>query len=177
MSPTAAKKLLVIANPYPPMASAGTTRVVRFLRHLPDEGWEPSVLTAQAEGPAAVPPGVRVARAAVPWPRQLLGGGRRSTRVNRWVAVPDPYFAWVGPAVLKGREIFKRERFDVILSSSPRASVHLVAAVLSRARERAVAGRLPRPVVDVPVPPVPDEARTRPRTRGSRRGRWAGPPP
>ncbi len=125
------KKLLVIANPYPPMASAGTTRVVRFLRHLPDQGWEPSVLTATAEGPAAAPPGVRVARAAVPWPRQLLGGGRRSTRVNRWFAVPDPYFAWVGPAVLKGREILKRERFDVIMSSSPRASAHLVAAALS----------------------------------------------
>ncbi|HTX70807.1 MAG TPA: glycosyltransferase [Thermoleophilia bacterium] len=125
------KKLLVIANPYPPMASAGTTRVVRFLRHLPDEGWEPSVLTATAEGPAAVPPGVRVARAAVPWPKQLLGGGRRSTRVNRWVAVPDPYFAWVGPAVMKGRRILGRERFDVIMSSSPRASAHLVAAVLS----------------------------------------------
>jgi hypothetical protein len=60
------KKLLVIANPYPPMASAGTTRVVRFVRHLPDEGWEPAVLTATAEGPAPVPPGVRVARAAVP---------------------------------------------------------------------------------------------------------------
>ena len=125
------KKLLVIANPYPPMASAGTTRVVRFLRHLPDEGWEPSVLTARATGPAAVPPEVRVARAAVPWPKQLLGGGRRSTKVTRWVAVPDPDFAWVGPAIMKGREIVKRERFDVILSSSPRASAHLVAAVLS----------------------------------------------
>ena len=89
MSPAAGKKILVVANPYPPMASAGTTRVVRFLRHLPDEGWEPSVLTATAEGPAAVPPGVRVARAAVPWPQaaagrrpaqhqgQPLGGGAR----------------------------------------------------------------------------------------------------
>ena len=125
------KKLLVVANPYPPMASAGTTRVVRFLRHLPDVGWEPSVLTAKAGGPAAVPPGVRVARAAVPWPRQLLGGGRRSTRINRWVAVPDPYVAWVGPAVLMGRTILASERFDVIMSSSPRASAHLVAAVLS----------------------------------------------
>ncbi len=124
------KKLLVIANPFPPMASAGTTRVVRFLRHLPDEGWEPSVLTARATGPAAVPD-VRVARAAVPWPKQLLGGGRRSAKVNRWVAVPDPYFAWVGPAVLKGREILRRERFDAVFSSSPRASGHLVAAVLS----------------------------------------------
>jgi glycosyltransferase involved in cell wall biosynthesis len=130
-NPSAPRKLLVIANPYPPMASAGTTRVVRFLRHLPDEGWQPSVLTATAAGPATVPAGARVARAAVPWPKQLLGGGRRSTRVNRWVAVPDPYFAWVGPAVLKGREIFKRERFDAILSSSPRASAHLVATVLS----------------------------------------------
>ncbi len=126
------KKLLVIANPYPPMASAGTTRVVRFLRHLPDEGWEPAVLTATATGPAAVPPGVPVVRAAVPWPKQLLGGGRRSTGVNRWVAVPDPYFAWVGPAVLKGREILRQERFDVLFSSSPRPSVHLVAATLAR---------------------------------------------
>jgi glycosyltransferase involved in cell wall biosynthesis len=131
MSPVTQKKLLVIANPYPPMASAGTTRVVRFLRHLPDEGWEPSVLTARATGPAAMPPGVRVARAAVPWPKQLLRGGRRSMKVNRWVAVPDPYFAWVGPAVLKGREILRRERFDAVFSSSPRASVHLVAAFLS----------------------------------------------
>jgi hypothetical protein len=113
------------------MASAGTTRVVRFLRHLPDEGWEPSVLTARATGPAAMPPGVPVTRAAVPWPKQLLRGGRRSMKVNRWVAVPDPYFAWVAPAVLKGREILRRERFDAVFSSSPRASVHLVAAFLS----------------------------------------------
>jgi glycosyltransferase involved in cell wall biosynthesis len=126
------KKLLVVANPYPPMASAGTTRVVRLLRHLPDEGWEPSVLTAKATGPAAVPAGARVARAVVPWPRQLLGGGRRSTRVNRWVAVPDPYVAWVGPAVLKGREILRHERFDALFSSSPRASAHLVAAALAK---------------------------------------------
>lgn len=125
------KRLLVVANPYPPMASAGTTRVVRFLRHLPDEGWEPWVLTARAEGPAAEPPDVRVTRAAVPWPRRLLGGGSRSTHVNRWIAVPDPYFAWIGPAVLKGRELLRRESFDVILSSSPRASAHLVAAVLA----------------------------------------------
>jgi len=125
-------KLLVIANPYPPMASAGTTRVVRFLRHLPDEGWQPTVLTARAAGPAPEPPGVRVVRTPVPWPRRLLGGGRRSTRVNSWIAVPDPYFGWVGPAVFKGRDLLRGERFDAVFSSSPRPSVHLVAALLSR---------------------------------------------
>lgn len=127
------KKLLVIANPYPPMASAGTTRVVRFLRHLPAHGWEPAVLTARAAGPAAEPPGVRVVRTPVPWPKQLLGGGRRSTGINRWMSVPDPYVSWVGPAAWIGRDLLRRERFDAIFSSSPRPSVHLVAALLTDA--------------------------------------------
>ncbi len=130
-------RLLVIANPYPPMASAGTTRVVRFLRHLPDEGWQATVLAPKAAGPAAEPPGVRVVRVPVPWPKRLLGGGRRATRVNSWVAVPDPYFGWVAPAAWKGRELLREEqgrgeRCDVIFSSSPRPSVHLTAALLSR---------------------------------------------
>jgi glycosyltransferase involved in cell wall biosynthesis len=129
---TVSMKLLVVANPYPPMASAGTTRVVRFLRHLPEHGWEPTVLAARAAGPTPVPPGVRVIRAAVPWPRRLLGGGPRSSRVNNWACVPDPYVGWVGPAVWKGRELLRHEHFDAILSSSPRPSVHLVAASLAR---------------------------------------------
>jgi glycosyltransferase involved in cell wall biosynthesis len=125
-------RLLVIANPYPPMASAGTTRLVRFLRHLPDEGWQATVVAPRAAGPAAEPPGVRVVRAPVPWPRRLLSGGRRATRVNRWVAVPDPYFGWIAPAVWQGRELVRDERFDVIFSSSPRPSVHVTAALLAR---------------------------------------------
>ncbi|HMK91705.1 MAG TPA: hypothetical protein VK576_01790, partial [Thermoleophilia bacterium] len=126
------RRVLVVANPYPPMASAGTTRVVRFLRHLPAHGWAPVVLTARATGPAEPPADVRVVRAAVPWPRRLLGGGKRRTAVNSWIAVPDPYMTWIAPAVLKGRELLDRELVDVVFSSSPRASVHLVAAALAR---------------------------------------------
>jgi glycosyltransferase involved in cell wall biosynthesis len=126
------RKLLVVANPYPPMASAGTTRVVRFLRHLPAHGWEPTVLTARSAGPSAEPPGVRVLRAPVPTPKRLLGGGPRSSRINRWVGVPDPYVTWVAPAVLEGRRLLREELLDAIFSSSPRPSAHLVAATLAR---------------------------------------------
>ncbi len=128
---SATRRLLVVANPYPPMVSAGTTRVVRFLRHLPEHGWEATVLTARAQG-VAPESAVRVVRAPVPVPRQLLGGGRRSTRINRWITVPDPYMAWIGPAVREGRRLMQSEPFDVVLSSSPRPSVHLVAASLAR---------------------------------------------
>lgn len=130
---SAPRKLLVVANPYPPMVSAGTTRIVRFLRHLPKHGWEPTVLAARAEGAAPSPPGVRVFRAPVLFPRRLLGGGPRSSRVTRWICVPDPYAGWVGPAVYGGRRLLRAERFDAIFSSSPRPSVHLVAAALAGA--------------------------------------------
>jgi hypothetical protein len=37
------KRLLMVANPFPPMASAGNARLLRFLRHLPENGWETTV--------------------------------------------------------------------------------------------------------------------------------------
>jgi hypothetical protein len=40
--------------------------------------------------------------------------------------------AWIGPAVREGRRLLQSEPFDVVLSSSPRPSVHLVAASLAR---------------------------------------------
>ena len=128
---SASRKLLVVANPYPPMVSAGTARIARFLRHLPEHGWEPTVLTARAKGTAPCPPGVRVIRAPVLFPRRLLGGGPRSARITRWVCVPDPYAAWIGPAIYEGRRLLRTERFDAVFSSSPRPSVHLVAAALA----------------------------------------------
>ncbi|HEY5388185.1 MAG TPA: glycosyltransferase [Thermoleophilia bacterium] len=131
------KRLLVVANPFPPMTSAGTSRVLRLLRHLPAQGWEATVLTTEAQGATPVPDFVRVVRTPVPVPRQLLRGGRRSARINDWLFVPDPYAPWVPTAVVGGRRLMARERFDAIFSSQPRPSVHLVAAALARA------GRLP----------------------------------
>ncbi len=126
------KQLLVVANPYPPVASAGTTRLVRFLRHLPEHGWEATVLTTKSSGPADVPAGVRVLRTPVPMPRRLLGGGPRSKRIHDWVSVPRRYASWIGPAVVSGRRLLRGERFDVLFSSQPRPSTHLVAASLAR---------------------------------------------
>jgi hypothetical protein len=125
-------KLLVVANPYPPMVSAGTNRVVRFVGHLPDHGWDPVVLTVRASGPVPEPPGVPVFRAPVALPQALLGGGRRRTRITAWVGVPDPYVSWVPPAVLRGRGLLGDGAFRAIFSSSPQPSVHLVAALLAR---------------------------------------------
>ena len=39
------KKLLFVATYFPPVASGGNARQLRFLRYLPEFGWEPTVLT------------------------------------------------------------------------------------------------------------------------------------
>ena len=65
-------------------------------------------------------------------PRALQGGGRRSNLVNNWLFVPDNFALWITPAVRAGYALLKDEQIDAILSSSPRPSVHVVAATLSR---------------------------------------------
>ena len=126
------KRLLVVANPFPPMESAGTNRVLRLLRHLPAQGWEATVLTAAAQGPATAPDLVRVLRTPAFVPRQLLHGGRRSSKVNAWLFVPDPYVLWAATAIAAGRRLLAAEPFDAIFSSHPRASAHVAAAGLAR---------------------------------------------
>ena len=102
-------------------------------------------------------------------------GAARS--VNRWVAVPDPYFAWVGPAVLKGREILRRERFDAIFSSSPRPSVHLVAAILAEHAGVPWLADYRDPWSTYQFRRVPDAARTARRTGARGLGAAAARPP
>ena len=77
------KRVLVVANPFPPMASGGNARIVRFCRHLPDHGWEPVVLTARASGPVPVPEDLQVVRAAAPTPAAAYALARRADAALR----------------------------------------------------------------------------------------------
>ena len=39
------KRVLFISYPFPPVGGAGVQRVVKFLKYLPEFGWDSSVLT------------------------------------------------------------------------------------------------------------------------------------
>jgi glycosyltransferase involved in cell wall biosynthesis len=72
------RRLLMVANAFPPMASGGNARQLRFIRYLPEFGWEVTVLSARVKGPAPEPEGVRIERAAAPNPESLYGLARRT---------------------------------------------------------------------------------------------------
>jgi len=83
------RHLLVVANPFPPMASGGTIRLIRFCRYLPDHGWRATVLAAQARGPVPDPDGLRIVRAPAPTPEPLYGLARAAARVGSPRGRPD----------------------------------------------------------------------------------------
>ena len=64
------KKVLFIAYLYPPIANSGTRRSLEFVNHLPDNGWEPIVLTVANPAPKVCDP-------------SLLNEVRPGTRVER----------------------------------------------------------------------------------------------
>lgn len=44
------KRVLIVAYFFPPVSNMGSHRILRFVRHLPEFGWEPVVLTGATPG-------------------------------------------------------------------------------------------------------------------------------
>jgi len=83
------KKVLLIAYYFPPIGGSGTQRPAKFVKYLPECGWQPYVISTDrpygdgAEGRdetllADIPPGVRVWRVPTPQPQPVQ-------RLARWV--------------------------------------------------------------------------------------------
>ena len=50
VSVTSMRRLLVVAYYFPPMGMSGVQRVAKFVKYLPEFGWEPVVLTVEPGG-------------------------------------------------------------------------------------------------------------------------------
>jgi hypothetical protein len=148
------KKVLVIAYLYPPIFNSGTRRSLEFVNHLPDNGWQPVVLTVADPAPKEcdstlldeVRPGTRIERAPLwgAWIGNRLGSAlsflvekNRVAKAVEWrVAqrwnVPDGCASWIPTAVAKAVQLHATEAFDVIYASGWPWSSFLVAEKVSR---------------------------------------------
>jgi len=146
------KRLLMIVNFFPPAAGGGVYRPLSFVKYLSRAHWEITVVTPRPgefwiSDPgleAQIPPGVRVVRTgSLSGLRALnvLRGGRsrRSSggfgflrSMGELFLVPDTYVGWVPFALRAAAELCREERFDLVYSTSPPDSSHLVARRISR---------------------------------------------
>ena len=132
------KRVLMIAYHFPPLAgSSGVQRTLRLVQHLPRFGWEPLVLTVHPrayertddELLAAIPPGTVVRRAfALDTSRQLAIRGRYVGALAR----PDRWVSWRFGAVREGLRMIRDFRPELIWSTFPIATAHLIGAELQR---------------------------------------------
>jgi glycosyltransferase involved in cell wall biosynthesis len=123
----------MIAFQFPPFAmSSGVQRTLRFVQHLPAHGWQPIVLSAHPRAYPSVssdlldevPPGTVVRRAfALDAARHLAIAGRYPGFLGR----PDRWVSWTLGAVPAGLRLIARHRPEVIWSTYPIATAHLVA--------------------------------------------------
>lgn len=130
------KRVLMIAYHFPPLAgSSGIQRTLRFVQQLPMLGWQPIVLAADPRAfertatdlDSEVPAGTPVHRAfALDTARHLSIGGRYIGALAR----PDRWMTWQFDAVRLGMNLIRAYRPQVIWSTYPIATAHLIGAKL-----------------------------------------------
>lgn len=138
------QKVLFLAYYFPPLAGGGVFRALRFVRYLPQYGWQPVVLTSEGADYHArdvellrrVPPQVEIHRGRVydlrpvyEWLYKL-----RLNPAAHWLRrregrfmLPDRQVGWWSAASRKGLELIDRERVSAIFSTAPPYTAHLVA--------------------------------------------------
>lgn len=132
------KRVLMIAFHFPPLrGSSGIQRTLKFTQYLLNFGWNPIVLSAHPRAFVSagndqmgeIPVEVPVYRSfALDTSRHLSVKGR----YPGMLALPDRWVSWFAGAVPAGIRLVRRYRPDVIWSTYPIASAHLIGLALHR---------------------------------------------
>ena len=144
-------KVLIVSLYFPPAGGGGVQRPLKFATHLPELGIETHVLAPDdskwihRDDELQPPTLAWIHRARYVGPKgrkpaeELHGttGIERFTRqaqlAGRRLLVPDENVSWNLTAIPAAIRIVKREGIDVILTTSPPSSVHLIGAAVQTA--------------------------------------------
>ena len=131
------KSALFVAYHFPPVAvSSGVHRVVSLANAMSSNGWDVTVLSASVktyertdpETLDQVSPSIKISRSiAYDTARQLSIKGK----YLQWMALPDNLQSWVFFGVIRGLKEIYKSRPNVLISTYPIASAHLIAIILN----------------------------------------------
>lgn len=136
--PVMNNRVLLTAFHFPPQAaSSGIQRTLSFSRHLGSNGWEPMVLSASpraysVQNPtqlASVPRQLVVRRAFALDTKRHIG---IKGRYPEALALPDRWISWWFAAVPAGLSLIRKYKPQVLWSTFPIATSHLIALALHR---------------------------------------------
>jgi len=144
-------KVLIVSLYFPPAGGGGVQRPLKFATHLPTLGIETHVLAPDdpkwihADPELQPPTNAWIHRARYLGPKgrrpaEELHGRSGLDRISRQVRLagrrfllPDENVSWNLTAIPAAVRIVRREGIDVVLTTSPPSSVHLIGAAVKRA--------------------------------------------
>jgi glycosyltransferase involved in cell wall biosynthesis len=144
-------KVLLVTMYFPPAGGGGVQRPLKFATHLPELGIETHVLAP--DDPKWIHRDDELQPPTLAWvhrarylgpkgrkPAEELHGtqglerlGVQARLAGRRLLVPDENVTWNLTAIPAAIRIAKREGIDVVVTTSPPSSVHLVGAAVKRA--------------------------------------------
>jgi glycosyltransferase involved in cell wall biosynthesis len=144
-------KILIVSLYFPPAGGGGVQRPLKFATHLPELGIETHVLAP--DDPKWIHRDDELQPPMLAWvhrarylgpkgrrPAEELHGtaglerlGRQVQLAGRRLLVPDENVSWNVTAIPAALRIVKREGIDVVLTTSPPSSVHLIGAAVQAA--------------------------------------------
>lgn len=158
---TSVRRALIVAYVFPPAGGAGVQRVTKFVKYLPEFGWDCSVLTVAnpsvpvfdqtLEGEIPEDTVIRRARTLEPGYalKNAVSAGSDASRsrgpglikrqiksavraAGNAVLQPDAQILWYPHAVREGMRLLEELQHDAIFVTAPPFSAFLTAAELSR---------------------------------------------
>jgi glycosyltransferase involved in cell wall biosynthesis len=161
-------KVLLVTLHFPPGGGGGVQRPLKFATHLPALGIETHVLAPDV--PGAVPEDAELELPTQAWVHRVryVGprGGRPSERLldkqglarlgtqaallGRRLLVPDENVPWSTVALPVAIRLVRREAIDVVLTTSPPPSLHLLGTAVKRTTGAAWVADLRDPLTSHP---------------------------
>jgi glycosyltransferase involved in cell wall biosynthesis len=144
-------KVLLLTMYFPPAGGGGVGRPLKLATHLPELGIETHVLAPDdpkwlyRDDELAVPPQAKVHRVRYVGPRGRLPAEelrgldgvdrvlRQAALFSRRLLVPDEFVSWGLTAIPAARRIVHEEDIDVVVTTSPPASLNLIGAAVKQA--------------------------------------------
>jgi glycosyltransferase involved in cell wall biosynthesis len=137
MAALVVKRALLIAYHFPPIkVSSGIQRTLRFAQYLPEFGWESAVLAPHPRAYESTSEEDMASIAHIPVRRAFAFDSARHLafmgRYPRVLALPDRWVSWWLGAVPEGLMMIRHFKPQLIWSTYPIATAHLIGLTLHR---------------------------------------------
>lgn len=156
------KKILIITYYWPPAGGPGVQRWLKFAKYLPEFGWKPVIFTPENPSYPLldeslmkdIPENIEIVKTKIWEPYQLAEKLNKSnkkfkagqfdvgknqswkSKLSIWVRgnffIPDARVFWVKPSVKFLEQYLKENKIDVVVTSGPPHSLHLIGLNLKK---------------------------------------------